>query len=1509
MFRKVKKALRLRLRFPRIRPPKINFYKVKRLLGSLIRLPHLPRRRKLKNNISKSRRFLFTTFIAFLFTINFSGINLWFSPLARSEGSYQFGTSPTTTLNQQALFEYDALYNDSGGTTTNIGALKRPIYVDIKSANEKINISACGNLFTDQWKVDIYYVGAQPPTDNNSYTGAYSAYPPSSGSLFYTGGTNANGTIGTSANNPNCNNNSQLTSGTMTYPVSVSATSGPGVYEIRLQNLTQNTPSSGSNTTVFRQFDISVTNPTSPTTKIPASPNPQIAQGRVWSYVWAFNGGGFGVANSTNQDYYVVVPGGSPGTNFVWKLDLNQFAGFVYELVANNRGVNSPNAAGTNVRGLSVPISGNSVSPQYRMYVSYPDQTFVRPTQGPTISNLRFVDSAGEDNTFTPGGTSGIQDTGSFKFTASLPGTYQIIIDANQDGIYGTGDVQLRGDTDAVGNVSALWNGTTNTGATLPVGTYNAQVKAIVGEYHFIAGDVETSGPSVGLTIDEALSSSSTSSTPVYWDDKTILGPSGTTTLPDGTVAGRHTWGSTSSGGAQGTNGASWGDLTYLDTFVYGTFKIGNITAIIANGDDNDYGDAPDTYGTDKTNSGTEGIGASEIVSTTILLGTNATDVDTPDGLPVSNTNLADGHPSVNADGDDILTTDDEDAVTSFNTLVNNATDYTVTIKAKNTSGANAYLGGWIDFNRDGKFTASEGVVQTIPTGTNGNVNINWTGLSGLVAGTTYARFRINNNPLTTSASIGGGRDGEIEDYKLSIIPNIDYGDAPDTGAGTGIGNYQTTLSDSGASHGIINTLKIGTNAPDADNGTLQNANADADDTKDIDDEDGVTFPTALTAANTSYSATVNVTNTTGSNTYLVGWIDFNKDGVFQSTEGVAQTIANNASPQNVTLNWASLSGLTAGNTYARFRLSDSNTLTTSTSTGAVGNGEVEDYPVTITNIDYGDAPDGSAGTATGNYKTTNSDGGASHTIINTLKLGTNAPDADNGTLQNANADADDTNNIDDEDGVTFPTALTTTNTSYSATVNVTNTTGSNTYLVGWIDFNKDGVFQSTEGVAQTIANNASPQNVTLNWASLSGLTAGNTYARFRLSDSNTLTTSTSTGAVSNGEVEDYLVSIITPLDYGDAPDTYGTDTTANNSSGDPVGASHVINNNIYLGSVIPDAEANASTPLDGTGDDVTGIDDEDGVTSFPSIRPTTTTYSVDVKVTNNTGSTANLIGWIDFNRDGKFQATEAQTTTVATATTGGTKTLTWSSLSPTVGVTYARFRLTTDVSITTSTPGGAATNGEVEDYQLTIASNPPKLLLSKRITAIKSLGTTTNFTTVFTPGSIPSDTTATDSSWPAAYLQGGGVSDSNPNPADPVDAFRLRPGDEVEYTIYFVNAGDSTAQNVKICDLVPSNQAFLTNAFSGVSPATGGLANQQRGIAASINIPPATNHVLQSYTNVSDGDTAEFYAPNLTVPISCSGTNTNGAVVIRLGDIPKSTGSGVPENSYGFFRFQAKVN
>ncbi len=56
-----------------------------------------------------------------------------------------------------------------------------------------------------------------------------------------------------------------------------------------------------------------------------------------------------------------------------------------------------------------------------------------------------------------------------------------------------------------------------------------------------------------------------------------------------------------------------------------------------------------------------------------------------------------------------------------------------------------------------------------------------------------------------------------------------DFGDAPDTGAGTGAGNYQTTSADSGPTHGIVTGLLLGSRISGEFDAT-QNTRANGDD-------------------------------------------------------------------------------------------------------------------------------------------------------------------------------------------------------------------------------------------------------------------------------------------------------------------------------------------------------------------------------------------------------------------------------------------------------------------------------------------------------------------------------------------------------------------------------------------------------------------------------------------------------------------------------------------------------
>lgn len=151
--------------------------------------------------------------------------------------------------------------------------------------------------------------------------------------------------------------------------------------------------------------------------------------------------------------------------------------------------------------------------------------------------------------------------------------------------------------------------------------------------------------------------------------------------------------------------------------------------------------------------------------------------------------------------------------------------------------------------------------------------------------------------------------------------------------------------------------------------------------------------------------------------------------------------------------------------------------------------------------------------------------------------------------------------------------------------------------------------------------------------------------------------------------------------------------------------ASSTVNTAIRMGAQV-DAENIATTNLTATGDDFTGLADEDGVT-LPSVMLKGTNATVTVNVTNTSGAPAYLNGWIDFNNNGVLTDAGEQIATnqvVATGTSGGTVSLTVNvPAGASTGSVGVRFRLTS-----TSSPGsvGASGTGEVEDYLVNI--QPP---------------------------------------------------------------------------------------------------------------------------------------------------------------------------------------------------------
>ncbi|HSK74979.1 MAG TPA: IPTL-CTERM sorting domain-containing protein, partial [Thermoanaerobaculia bacterium] len=514
-------------------------------------------------------------------------------------------------------------------------------------------------------------------------------------------------------------------------------------------------------------------------------------------------------------------------------------------------------------------------------------------------------------------------------------------------------------------------------------------------------------------------------------------------------------------------------------------------------------------------------------------------------------------------------------------------------------------------------------------------------------------------------------------------VPEYDYGDAPDVIVGTAPGDYNTTALDNGAYHqvGVPNAPYLGA-CVDADGGFNQDVAASQDDTGGFgavvgtcasggDDEDGVSFTGPFAPG-----ATASFTVTAGSATActLSAWVDWNRNGVFgDAGEQIAADVAVSGAP--TVLSPAVPAGAVPGLTYARFRCASAGGLSP---TGPAADGEVEDYLVGILGTDFGDAP--------ASYGTDGA-GAASHAIdpLTTLFLGA-CVDTEADGQPNAAANGDDVtagtsrvgNCFDDEDGVAFGGALLA-----CQTGSVTITASAAGELDGFLDWSADGDFDDAGEqifTGQSLAAGANPLTFPIPCTAVTG----GTYARFRLSSSGS---PGPTGAAADGEVEDYLVNV-GPVDFGDAPDTYGTLLGSN-------GPNHGLVTGFSLGATV-DGESQGQPSVGATGD---GADEDGVVLPNSSMITACATVQVSVFLTNTAGiATPRLDAWIDFDGDGAFGDPRDRIATGLALTAGANAVNVNVPCDAQSAATYARFRLS---SAGVSGPGGASPDGEVEDYAL----------------------------------------------------------------------------------------------------------------------------------------------------------------------------------------------------------------
>jgi len=500
----------------------------------------------------------------------------------------------------------------------------------------------------------------------------------------------------------------------------------------------------------------------------------------------------------------------------------------------------------------------------------------------------------------------------------------------------------------------------------------------------------------------------------------------------------------------------------------------------------------------------------------------------------------------------------------------------------------------------------------------------------------------------------------------LEADDDLDFGDAPDP-------TYPTLGANNGAAH-IIGPIYMGS-VIDPEPDGQPDPSATGDDNDGSNDDDGVVFTSTLLPGQL---ATVIVTVSAACQ--LDAWIDFDANGIWLDPGEqifVNISLAPGANPLSFNVPPTAV----LGSTFARFRVSSAGGLMPD---GLAPDGEVEDYMVRIgeeTYYDWGDAPDTAQ---TPGYPTLSANNGAYHLISGSVYLGAGV-DAESNGQPDTTATGDDNDGNDDEDGVNFTSGLIP-----GQVTTLTVTAASAGKLDAWVDFNINGSWGDTGEqifASQTLISGTNNLSFTVP----AQATTGTSFARFRFSTAGGLSP---TGQASDGEVEDYQVSIgeESLFDWGDAPDsvsTPGYPTFSANS-----GASHVITT-LFLGGSI-DAENDGQPDSTATGDDNDGNDDEDGVSFTTSLVP-----GQNANVTVNASGAGKLDAWIDFNRDGDW-SDAGEKIFGSTPVASGTNNLNFSvPVGASSGASFARFRFSTAGGLS---PTGQASDGEVEDYQVTIA-------------------------------------------------------------------------------------------------------------------------------------------------------------------------------------------------------------
>ncbi|WP_170254782.1 DNRLRE domain-containing protein [Phaeodactylibacter luteus] len=511
---------------------------------------------------------------------------------------------------------------------------------------------------------------------------------------------------------------------------------------------------------------------------------------------------------------------------------------------------------------------------------------------------------------------------------------------------------------------------------------------------------------------------------------------------------------------------------------------------------------------------------------------------------------------------------------------------------------------------------------------------------------------------------------------------------------------------------------------------------------------------------------------------------------------------------------------------------------------------------ITGVSYDYGDAP------ATYDLSDDAIPIAAAATLSPDIFLGQTAPDTEAAALASADATGDGA----EDDGLlstvlTYPEAG---QSGYTIAVEVTNNSGSDAFLYGYIDWNGDGDFVSDadeRSVLITVPTGGlSTQNISFN-VPASYTSPAPTFLRLRLS-TDELTAGNPFGPAANGEVEDYEVSFAAA--EADLAITKIVDNPTPNVGDNVVFTLTVTNNgpNTATGVEVTDNLPSGYTYVsdDGSGAYNSGT----GLWTIGNLAnggTATLNITATVNATGDYVNTASVMGNendpdTNNNTDDEPTAPVAQTDLAITKTVDNPTPDVGDNVVFTLSVTNNGPAAATGVEVSDLLPsgytyvsddgGGAYASGT---GLWTIGNLAASATATLNITAtVNATGDYLNTATVTGNENDPDTNNNTDDEPTAPVAQTDlGITKTVDNPTPDV-------GDNVVFTLTVTNNGPAAATGVEVSDLLPSGYTYVSDDGGGDYASGTGLwtiGNLAASATATLNIT-ATVLTTGDYLNIA---------------------------------------------------------